>query len=418
MLCLLLIVLSSAHAPGQDLVIANGRILNGTGAVLERGSVVVRDGRIVSVFAVTPDARRVATVDARGMTVIPGMIDSHVHLLLVDPSLKEQQALDKWIEQVLPADLKAYLEQGFTTILSNGDHPDSILRVKQRLQRGALSGPRLLVSGPVFTAPGGHPATTICNGFPNLCRESLAVEVDEPARARAKVRELANAGVDAIKAVYESVLTPGAKLADDVLAAIGEEAALQRLPLIVHPGNAEDALRAIELGADRLAHAPVRGTTDPATVAKKLTAASIAISTTMHGRAPIRDSTGQFRNHGDQPYTAAMEARMHEELRRLRIFWDNGVTIAFGTDRARGKPAVDLLHEIETLNRTLSAAEVLAALTLNGAQYLGLSHDIGSLEPGKVADIVIVEGDPLARVSDLANVKVVIQGGRIVVDNR
>ena len=104
----------------------------------------------------------------------------------------------------------------------------------------------------------------------------------------------------------------------------------------------------------------------------------------------------------------------------IRILWDAGLTIAFGTDPYRGQnetlsPAT---HEIESLGKILSPTEVIAALTTNGATFLGLSDDLGSLEPGKLADIVIVRGDPLSELTDLTNVEVVIQGGRVVLDNR
>lgn len=112
-----------------------------------------------------------------------------------------------------------------------------------------------LVVGPIFTNPGGHPATTICAGFPDLCRDSVAVEVDDAQMAREKVGELAAAGVDAIKAVYQD--RPD-KLADNVLAAIADEADRHDLPLIVHAPVAADARRALELGADRLVHPPIR----------------------------------------------------------------------------------------------------------------------------------------------------------------
>ena len=400
----LVLFLVTSCVPAQDLVISNARILDGTGGVIEQGSIVVSDGRIVSVSAGDPEARGVLEIDAQGMTVMPGMIETHVHLLLVDRTLENQEALDEWIEQELPGDLNGYLESGFTTALSTGDHPSSILAVKRRIEIGELRGPRLLVSGPVFTGPDGHPATTVCGGFPSFCRTSLAVEVDDAEIARARVRELAEAGVDAIKAVYEALsgsvdgVRPSnatiqrAKLADDVLAAIAEEAQLHGLPLIVH-ARPQDALRVVELGAKRLVHPPLVGAPERSRTVERLRGASIPFSTTFGGGSP-------------------------EMLATMRALWDGGVTIAFGTDRFLNNPADDISREIEALNRVLSPAEIITALTHNAATYLDLSDEIGSLEAGKLADIVIIDGDPIANISDLANVEVVIQGGQIVVDNR
>ncbi len=387
--------LVTSCVPAQDLVISNARILDGTGGVIEQGSIVVSDGRIVSVSAGDPEARGVLEIDAQGMTVMPGMIETHVHLLMVDRTLENQEALDEWIEQELPGDLNGYLESGFTTVLSTGDPPNSILAVKRRIEIGELRGPRLLVSGPVFTGPDGHPATTVCGGFPSFCRASLAVEVDDAQIARARVRELAEAGVDAIKAVYEAGPGTAPKLADDVLAAIAEEAQLHGLPLIVH-ARPQDALRVVELGAKRLVHPPLVGAPERSRTVERLRGASIPFSTTFF------------------PWMA----QIPEMLATMRALWDGGVTIAFGTDRFLNNPADDISREIEALNRVLSPAEIITALTHNAATYLDLSDEIGSLEPGKLADIVIIDGDPITNISDLANVEVVIQGGRIVVDNR
>lgn len=388
-------LLWSLAIQAQDLAITNARIIDGTGRIIDSGSILIRDGRIVAVSERSGVEGSVAQIDAQGMTVMPGMIETHVHLLLVDRTLENQQALDEWIEQELPRDLRAYLESGFTTVLSTGDHPSSILDVKRRIENGELQGPRLLVSGPVFTGPGGHPATTVCGGFPRFCRDLIAVEVDDVQIARARVRELAGAGVDAIKAVYHAMPNPASKLGDDVLAAIAEEAELQGLPLIVHAGGAEDALRAVDLGAKRLVHPPLADLPERSRTTERLRRASIPFSTTFAGRAQSAESR------------AAM-----------RALWDGGITIAFGTDRFLNEPAEAVSQEIVALNRVLSPAEVIASLTRNGAAYLDLTDEIGTLEPTKVADIVIIDGDPLTDLSDLANVVVVIRGGEVVVDNR
>ena len=118
------------------------------------------------------------------------------------------------------------------------------------------------------------------------------------------------------------------------------------------------------------------------------------------------------------PFSTTFGGGSPERLATMRALWDGGVTIAFGTDRSFNNPAEAISQQIESLNRVLSPAEIITALTHNAAIYLDLSDEIGSLEPGKLADIVIIDGDPIANISDLANVEVVIQGGQIVVDNR
>ena len=106
-------------------------------------------------------------------------------------------------------------------------------------------------------------------------------------------------------------------------------------------------------------------------------------------------------------------------MSNLRTLWDEGVTVAFGTDNPRLlTPAQTIPWEASTLSQILSNSEIISSLTRNAAIFLGLSDEIGTLEPGKVADIVFIDGDPLADIADIANVALVIQSGRVVVDNR
>lgn len=148
------------------------------------------------------------------------------------------------------------------------------------------------------------------------------------------------------------------------------------------------------------------------------------MSSTLHLIAPIRRPGGIQVNHGEREYTASRlentEARLAEAFAIIRTLWDAGVPIAFGTDPYRGQPASQdpWLHEIETLAMVLTPGEVIAALTINGARYLGLDDELGSLEPGKTADMVIINGDPLADLANLSNVQLVVQQGEVVVDDR
>lgn len=384
----------------QDLLIVNARIIDGTGQTIQQGSVVVRDGRIGSVSEGTSAFQGAPQIDAQGMTVMPGMIDSHMHLL-VDPMLDSDEALELWIKEQLPDVLREYLASGFTAILSNGDYYPAILQVRQRLNDGELHGPRLFVAGPAFTAPGGHPTATLCRDN-RWCRLNLTAEVADVESARTKVRELADGGVDAIKAIYDGREGSDASvpmLDDTVLAAIAEEAHALDLPTIVHAVTVDDMFRAVDLGANKLVHTPRRGS-----VAESqgggyvLQAASVPVSTTV-GVANTDAAVGALAN--------------------VRQLWDAGVTVAFGTDQTSARPAVEALaDEVGALSIVLSPAEIITTLTRNGAAFLDLSDEMGTLEPGKLADIVIIDGDPLADISDLSNVKIVIQGGRIVVDNR
>jgi imidazolonepropionase-like amidohydrolase len=246
--------------------------------------------------------------------------------------------------------------------------------------------------------------------------------VADPEAARATVRELSDAGVDAIKVIYDGGQDDvWPRLDETVLAAIADEARAHSLPTMVHVHGVEELVTAVELGATRFVHMPYRGSIADAQAARLLREASIPIATTVGIRAPITDAAGgigRTPGAGRVEFTPLRQMYLTQMLDNLRTLWDAGVIVAFGTDTASLRPAAAIAHEIRTLNEVLTAAEIITALTKNAAQFLGRSEDIGTLEPGKFADIVIIDGDPLTDISSLANVVLVIKAGKIVVDNR
>src|SRR5687767_2432704 len=130
-------------AAAQNLVITNARILDGKGGAIERGSVVVRDGKIVSVAAGTATAQGARVIDVKGMTVMPGFIDSHRHPI--------GQGAD-WLKTEAPARMQEFLDAGFTTVLSAGDDINTAIALRDQIAKGAIKGPRLIVLGRVPTA--------------------------------------------------------------------------------------------------------------------------------------------------------------------------------------------------------------------------------------------------------------------------
>lgn len=403
-----------------DLVISNARIIDGTGRVFEQGSIVVRGGTIASVSANPVGAEAPVYIDAAGMTVLPGFIDTHRHLL---PSqfINSDAALGRWLEDRLPAELQNYLAAGITTIMSTGDYFPAILEVRRRIEAGELQGPRLLSVGSNFSAPSGHPSVSVFANNPwgrMLHTNALA----DPEAARAKVRELVDAGVDAIKIIYDGGQNDvWPRLDDAVLAAIADEARAHDLPTMVHVHGVAELLTAVELGARRFVHTPYRGSITDTQAGRLLRDESIPIATTAGIRAPIIDAAGIIGNTagaGRVSFDPIRQAYLAQTLANVRQLWDAGVIVAFGTDTASLRPAAAIAHEIRTLSEVLSEEEIITALTRNAAQFLGLGDDIGTLEPDKFADIVIVDGDPLTDISVLANVAVVIQRGKVVVDNR
>ena len=416
MICLLEAVPHTRTQPSAniqaDMVITNARIIDGTGSVIEQGVVVIQDGRIVSVSPGPATTPTTEVIDANGMTLMPGMIDTHRHLLTRAP-VDNDEALDRWIEYEMPGLLQELLAKGLTTVMSVAGLFPEILEVRKRIEEGTFLGPRLLVVGPAITAPDDHPATTVARNNP-YARAKGAIEVSDPEVARARVRELAAAGVDGIKAVYDRIIVRHAQLDEAVLSAISEETKQQGLPLLVHAETVDAMLRVVNLGADRLVHSQIVGSIAEGPGARILREGGIPISTTVSWTSPpLSEAVGRA-------YTGERraQARHRQILANIRHLMDEGVTVAFGTDSPPPLGRAEFLVEVQELNTVLSPEEIITALTRNAAAFLELDDEIGTLEPGKIADIVMIDGDPLADISALANVMLVIKNGKVVVDHR
>jgi imidazolonepropionase-like amidohydrolase len=249
----LIVLLHTGRSQGAEptLVIENARVIVGNGEVKLNVNIVITGDRIKSIGTKTVpvDAKK---IDAQGMTVMPGLIDTHVHLL-VGASSKGGQATRKYFENVLPKKLKKFLHNGVTTIKSTADPIDLILPLRKQLQARELPGPRLLVVGPAFTSTGGHPAVSICRSNP-WCRQQMCAEVDDSVSAIKAVRELVERKVDAIKIVYDGNRSGRTKLPLPVMESIIAEAHKNGLRVTVHTGTQQDALDAIGVGADGLEH--------------------------------------------------------------------------------------------------------------------------------------------------------------------
>lgn len=226
---------------------------------------VVAGERIVSVTdepVDAPDARR---IDASGKTVLPGLVDAHVHLLLEDLTFlpRSDGGLEAFIRDGLPGRLRAFLESGITTVVSTADFWPAIRAVRQDIRSGELLGPRLFTSGPVFTAPGGSPASRPICGSPGTeqdnpwCREHIAAVVESRQQARETVDRLAREGVDFVKMVCDSISSPGlVQLRSELAAEIVAAAHDHGLRAYAHINEMRHARTAVESGLDGLVHVP------------------------------------------------------------------------------------------------------------------------------------------------------------------
>ncbi len=412
MVCLAVVLTAWNLGTAQDLFITNARIIDGTGETIEQGSVSVVDGRIVSVGPDAVNDSGATVLDAGGMTLMPGMIDTHWHVLTTTDATDE--AIDRYIEDTVVDVLEGVLAWGMTTIMAAGDHFPEIIEVRRMLADGEIRGPRLLTVGPVLTAPGDW-TTQTCDGE-RLCEMKRTAQLTTPELARAKVKELAAADVDALKIIYDDIRVPDIRLDDDVIAAITDEASQHGLVVHAHVSTVDEpALRLVDLGVRGFFHPVALHTPENSDGTRILRELQIPVVTTTSG------SSREWREATGREWPENAQANFQRRMRDIEHLWNGGVTLVFGTDAmssSGSQATAKFMAEARALNRVLPNYEVIKTLTRNASIFLGLDDQIGTIESGKIADIVLIDGDPLADISALDNARVVIQGGRIVVDKR
>jgi imidazolonepropionase-like amidohydrolase len=375
----------------QNLVIANARILTGTGSAIEQGSIVVRDGRIVSVAPGGAAAQGAQVVDARGLTAVPGFIDAHRHIMGGND--------DGWFKEQSVDRMREFLEAGYTTLMSGGGPFPGILELKRRVESGALKGPRVITSGRVDPD--------------NFKTEDVA---------RAQVRKYAQAGIEIIKARIDPEPSDVQK---SILAAVVDEARKNKLDVMVHAVSVPAMLAALDAGATKLVHTP-HGSWLSLEDARKVAAAGVETLSTIGFGVPVfgvfnKDNMPTFRDGSPWP-DGILEGRGRgreagEKAVNGRTLWDAGVTYGFGTD-TNYHPREGLKHELRALSLMFSTTDIVKLMGPNTAAFIEKSKDLGTLEAGKLADIVLVSGDPLDLIYNLLNVKVVVKDGTVVVDKR
>ncbi len=392
----------SAHA--QDLTITNARIVDGTGRVIERGSIVVRDGKIASVSAGAPSASAGRRVDAGGKTAMPGFIDAHRHIIGGDPT--------RWLADTAPQQLQEFLEAGFTSVLSAID-PPAILEARRRIEAGTLKGPRFFTGTliPVAGATGPRseddPARTDASRGARNGPPAPAIPREQTIQA---VQAAKRAGYDYLKVVLISTMN-GPEL--DTLKLIVEEGKKVGMPTIVHAVSVIDTLTAVEAHPDVLVHTPHIGSLDADPYAiRKIVEANIPMTSTLAVFAPHfgDDNTPLFRD--GKPFAWPTLSSAGQGPVNARLLWNAGISLGYGTD-TRWPPKESLLDELRALEVVFSPTDIVTMITRNAARSTLHDREIGTLEPGKLADIVLVDGDPLTDSRALLRVTTTIKGGEI-----
>jgi len=377
---------SLAPLSAQDLTITNARVIGPNATVIERGSIVVRDGKIVSVAAGAPSTTSGKVIDAKGMSAMPGFIDAHRHIN-TGPSEKEQ--------------MQAQLEAGYTTILSGGGPADGNITLKNNIESGRINGPRIIPSG------------------------QLRLNQHTPESAREEIRKMAAMGV---KFTGEIALTPVPGPTEQevqVLRAVVDEGKKAGVMVQVHAVSTPAMMAAVSAGVPLLVHLPNKDFTSVED-ARKLAASGTKILATIGFGAPVfgvfaNDNKPRFRDGKDWPQSIVGGVRLGEEAGYMpvnaRTVWDAGAILGYCTDTTYD-PLAGLEHELKSFNMMFSMKDLIQIMGPNTASYIQMGDQLGTIEVGRIADIILLDGDPLEGYWNWLKTKVTIKGGVVVVDKR
>jgi imidazolonepropionase-like amidohydrolase len=407
---LVALLAGATAASAQDLVITNARILDGMGGEVPRGSLVIRGGRIASVTTGTaPSVPGARVVDAGGRTVMPGFIDAHRHIINGNPAT--------WLAQTGPAQMQQFLDAGFTTVVCAICSVEGV-EMKRRIEAGTVTGPRLSVANIIpLSRPAGGPGggrrgdpARFDNSRPPL-RPTTAAAAIPPADTIAAVEALAKAGFDAIKTVI--TVTPGGP-ETETLKLIVSEGRRHNLPTITHAVTVIDTLAAIEARPAVLMHTPHIGRLEEdAAALQTIATAGIPMASTLaiflphfgDGNMPL------FRDGLPFPWDTISSAGQGPV--NARLLWQNGLTYGYGTDTS-WPPRDSLRDELRALRLTFSPKDIVTIMGINAARAALRDAQVGSLEVGKLGDVVLVNGNPNEDSAALLDVVMTIKGGVVV----
>jgi imidazolonepropionase-like amidohydrolase len=417
-------------ARAETILVRAGHVITDAGRpVLGASTIAVRDGRIVAVMpglAAAAPARsdgkpddKITEIDLSDKTVLPGFIDSHVHLSS-DPGTpfwRETVDTDEYATVVGVKNAGITVRAGFTTVRDVGSGPDVGYALRDGTAKGLFAGPRILSSGPAISITGGHGDVS---GYRSEVLHALSAHntCSGPDACAERVRELARAGSDVIKITATGgVLSQQARgldrhFTDPELKAIMDTAHTLGLKVAAHAHGPRGIEAAANAGVDSIEH----GTFADDAALKAMKAHGTYMVPTLMA------FTGLTERIGKGIYTAQVEAKAKTALaqlgKALNAAHRLGVPIAFGTDSGvfeHGRNAEEFGMMVKYGG--LTPREALASGTSVAAKLLGVENDTGTLDVGKSADMVAVDGDPLADIHLLEHVRFVMVRGEIAKPN-
>lgn len=415
------VLIAPAPARAETLLLHCGNLIADASQPAQREmTVIVRDGRIAQVVRGYADPGafdEARVIDLRDRWVMPGLIDCHTHITFeMDPGARLRAVQESDADAALRGALyaKRTLEAGFTTIRNVGSGGDSAFALRDAIARGDLPGPRILVAGNSITPTGGHGDST--HGFREdlfPIPEAFQGVADGVAECRRAVRAQVKRGADVIKLTATGgVLSvtdagTGQQFFNDELEAIVETAHSLGRKVAAHAHGTDGLNAALRAGVDSIEHGSFL---DEESIRLFKETGAYLVPTVLAGVtvAEIAESPGNYFPPPVRAKALAVGPVMQAALGRA---YEAGVNIAFGTDSGVSRHG-DNARELELMVEAgMPNQAVLASATIGAADLCGLLDEIGTLEPGKVADIIALSADPLADITTFRSVPFVMSRG-------
>jgi imidazolonepropionase-like amidohydrolase len=410
-------LLAAGPLHAKDLVVSAERMLDvRSGKLVAPAAVLVRDGRIVEAGKQVRAAADAERIELGDMTLLPGLIDMHVHLD-ADPTYSGYTGLefnDRFWSVLTVPNARSTLEAGFTTVRNVGADAWNDVGLRQAIDAGKIVGPRVVTAAYSFGATGGHCDSTY---FPPSMHQESEFNADSPEEGRKRVRELRKYGAQVIKicatgGVFSRNTEPGQQqLSLEEMQAIVKEAHQWGLKVAAHAHGAAGIRDAIRAGVDTIEHASLIDDEGIA-LAKK------------HGAWLSMDIYNTDYTQSEGAKNGVLEDNLRKDREIGEIQRQNfkrahaaGAKMIYGTDAGVYPHGQNGRQFAVMVRYGMTPVEAIQAATINAAQALG-RDDVGTIEAGRYADFVAVPGDATADVSALAAVPFVMKGGAVVKDAR
>lgn len=408
-------------------LIKNGTIIDGNGGEpIENGAVLLKENKIVAVGKASDisEVTDAEVIDAKGGFILPGLIDTHVHLMF------EQDGLASKLETPFSVQfykaihyMRKTLDAGITTVRDAGALD---IGVKTAVEQGLIEGPRMQISVNALTITGGHGDNWMRSGF-DLTRNSYpsmpSAVCDGPDEVHRKVREMLRAGADVIKVhATGGVMSPTdhpefTQFSQEELEIIVREAAYRRgVKVMAHAQGAEGIKNAVRAGIHSIEHGIYL---DDEAIELMLEHGTYLVPTLLAPVAVLEqaEESDNIPKYAVDKARESVEAH-HESVKKA---YEAGVKIAMGTDAGVMHHGTNLRELGLMCDLGMSPMESIVATTKVAAECLGWGERLGTLEEGKFADVVVTKTDPLNDIRSLENtdnIVTVIKDGKIVKDIR